>query len=172
MWLAAGHGRCVCDTQSHVRLLSSALLSQNVQIPSFEYRRTGVRWIMKFKSHKCQYSTTDGVPPGGNELSRDGRPLCPRCGEPFSGTFSTMSKSSLFRLVSKYFCLSLLYKFSYYNIATTRFLECSKCRHFFFYTPGSEAKKDSHTSAAPVPEQDQLPTPKEVSCLSETTNQL
>ena len=84
---------CVC-TRSHARLLSSAPFAQKVHIPSLKYQRTGVRWV--FKSHQCWFST-DGVPPGNqggnNGLSMDGRPLCPRCGEPFSGTFSTMSKS-------------------------------------------------------------------------------
>ena len=56
--------------------------------------------------------------------------------------------------------------------ATTRFLECSKCRHFFLYTPGHEqsfSKRDAHTSASNMaahsPEHKDLPTPKEVSRL-------
>ena len=91
---------CVC-TKSHARLLSSAPFAQKVHIPSLKYQRTGVRWV--FKSHQCWFST-DGVPPGNqggnNGLSMDGRPLCPRCGEPFSGTFSTMSKSCSLSLLS------------------------------------------------------------------------
>ena len=106
---------CVC-TQSHARLLSSAPFAQNVHIPSLKYQRTGVRWV--FKSHQCWFST-DGVPPGNqggnNGLSMDGRPLCPRCGEPFSGTFSTMSKScSLsFSLSLSLSSLSRVYAFLY-----------------------------------------------------------
>ena len=83
-------GRCVCAL-SPIRPLSSAVLPHSVHFHSLESQRRTVLQSV-FKSHERQRSTnqSDGSQGGGGQ--RDGRPLCPRCGEPFTGVFSTMSK--------------------------------------------------------------------------------
>lgn len=92
-----GYGRS-CFVYGHVRPLSSVVVPQSVHIPSVPcVKRTSavtLQWPVRLNK---RHFSSGRVPPtnqGGNNGQKDGRPVCPRCGEPFSGGFSTMSKST------------------------------------------------------------------------------
>ncbi|XP_064391315.1 ATP-dependent Clp protease ATP-binding subunit ClpX-like [Halichondria panicea] len=70
---------------------------------------------------------------GDSQGGKNNRPVCPRCGEPFKATTSTLT--------------------------LTRFLECTNCQHFYLFMADSEEENNHHDNQT---ELEQLPSPKEM----------
>lgn len=91
---------------------------------------------------------------------QDDKPVCPRCGSPFTETFSTFSK---FQPFNSEVYIEVKYFFNII-VASTRFIECSKCRHFFMFVANEDESfkgLDGNESSL-LEDYQHLPSPKEV----------
>lgn len=99
----------------------------------------------------------------GGGRSTDGKPVCPRCGEPFTNTFAPMSEFTV-----DFSVVVVDLHASSKLVATTRFIECSKCKYFFiFMVDGTNQEVSSEEEQEEQESQSQLeplPSPREV-CL-------
>lgn len=86
------------------------------------------RSILSHDRHLSSGATWGGW--GAKGSGTDGRPVCPRCGEPFTEVSSVLTPN--------------------------KFLECSKCHHFFHLNSANENSQSSTDGA------DKVPSPKEM----------